>query len=312
MSLLVVLDFYFFTPTNFVVVRSYNNKKGGVMIKKEILEKVAYQILEGNEIVLKTGFRDLDEVLSGVEKSSVITIGARPAMGKTCFMTSIMFNLLEQNKKCLYFSLEMSEEQLLTRLLAQVGEIDAQMMHNKAAMAMPKYIEKFVNALNKIKDYDLTISDDANHIEQIKEGIEKEKPEFVFIDYLQLIQYSGRKSRVEQIDEIMRSLKTIAKENDCMIFLTSQLSRALESRYDKRPLLSDLRESGSIENLSDVVIFIHRDDYYNSADDEDYALNKGKADIIVAKNKYGPTCAINLLFRCSIMKFLEPVKNELF
>ena len=108
-------------------------------------------------------------------------------------------------------------------------------------------------------------------------------------------------------------LKQIAKENNCIIFISSQLSRALESRFDKRPMLSDLRESGNIENISDVVMFIYRDEYYKAyVDDEDYALNKGEAEIIVAKNKMGPICTVKLLFRSPIAKFLEPVHYDLF
>lgn len=286
------------------------------MIKDETIQKVYEQVVEPNEPVLKTEFYDLDEILKGIEKSSLITIGARPAMGKTAFMTNLMLNLLKQKKKCLYFSLEMCETQLVKRLIGQIGEIDSMLMSSPGQIAtQKKEIEKFTEALNKITKYDLTIVDDAMNIKDIKEKIEDEKADFVFIDYLQLIQSSGKKSRNEAIDDIMRELKNIAKENNCMIFLTSQLSRALESRCDKRPMLSDLRESGSIENLSDVVIFIYREDYYNSGYDEsneDYVQNKGKADIIVAKNKYGPVCYINLLFRSSIMKFLEPVRHDWF
>lgn len=286
------------------------------MIKDETIQKVYIQVVEPNEPALKTGFYDLDETLSGIEKSSLITIGARPAMGKTCFMTNIMLNLLEQKKKCLYLSLEMSEIQVVKRLIGQTGEIDSRLIRSPGQIATrKKLMEKFTEALNKITKYDLTIVDDAMNIKDIKEKIEEEKADFVFIDYLQLIHSSGKKSRNEAIDDIMRELKNIAKENNCMIFLTSQLSRAVESRCDKRPMLSDLRESGSIENLSDVVIFIYRDDYYNSGcdeNDEDYVQNKGKADIIVAKNKYGTTDYVKLLFRSSIMKFLEPVRHDWF
>ena len=122
-----------------------------------------------------------------------------------------------------------------------------------------------------------------------------------------------KKQRSEAITNIMLDLKQIAKENNCIIFISSQLSRALESRCDKRPMLSDLRESGDIENISDVVLLIYRDEYYKACvDDEDYALNKGKAEIIVAKNKMGATAIIELLFRSPIAKFLEPIQYDLF
>lgn len=283
------------------------------MIKKEVLEKLYEKIFEEKPPVLQTGFKDLDNMLSGVENSSLVTIGARPAMGKTCFMTNIMLNLLEQNKKCLFFSLEMSEEQLLKRLLCQIGEVDALLLKMPNEISKrKKNVEKIAKALNKISEYDLTIIDDVHNADEIKEQIEQVKPEFVFIDYLQLIDVPSKKPRSESFEKVMRDLKKIAKDNNCIIFMTSQLSRALESRCDKRPLLSDLRESGAIENISDVVMFIYRRDYYTNPDydEEDYARVKGEAEIIVAKNKYGTTAIIRLLFRSSIMKFLEPPQPE--
>jgi replicative DNA helicase len=263
--------------------------------------------------VLQTGFKDLDTILSGAENSSLITIGARPAMGKTSFATNIMLNLLEQNKKCLFFSLEMSEEQAIKRLLGQIGEVDSMLLRNLDGILRRKQsVEKIAEALNKISKYDLTIIDDVHNADGIKEQIEQIKPEFVFIDYLQLIDVPSKKPRSESFEKVMRDLKKIAKDNNCIIFMTSQLSRALESRCDKRPLLSDLRESGAIENISDVVMFIYRRDYYTNPDydEEDYARVKGEAEIIVAKNKYGTTAIIRLLFRSSIMKFLEPPQPE--
>lgn len=283
------------------------------MIKKEVLEKVCEDIFEEKPPVLQTGFKDLDIILSGVENSSIITIGARPAMGKSSFATNIMLNLLEQNKKCLFFSLELSEEEIIKRLLSQIGEVDAHLLKMPNEISKrEKNVEKIAEALNKLTEYDLTISDNSHSTDEIKEQIEQVKPEFVFIDYLQLIDVPPKKPRSESFEKVMRDLKKIAKDNNCIIFITSQLSRALESRMDKRPLLSDLRVSGAIENISDVVMFIYREDYYNSCCDEDYVMNKGTAEIIVAKNKYGTMATIRLLFRSSIMKFLEPESYDVF
>jgi replicative DNA helicase len=276
------------------------------MIESEILERVCEDIFEEKPPVLETGFEDLDMILCGVIKSALITIGARPAMGKTSFMTTIMLNLFEHNKKCLYFSLEMSQEQLIKKLLCQIGEVDSQLLIMRGGiLRREKSVEKIAEALNKISKYDLTIIDDSHNTDEIKEQIEQLKPEFVFIDYLQLIDVPSKKPRPESFEKVMRDLKKIAKDNDCIIFMTSQLSRALECRMDKRPLLSDLRESGAIENISDVVMFIYRADYYNCADN--YAYNKGKAEIIVAKNRYGTVGTVTLLFRASIMKFLPEI-----
>ena len=280
------------------------------MIEEEILGKVCERIFEEPSPILKTGYQNLDTVLCGVEYGSLITIGARPAMGKTSFMTNIMLNLLEQNKKCLIFSLEMDQKQLIKRLLCQMAEVDAMLLNVPGEITKRKQsVEKIAEAVEKISKYDLTIADDSFNINQIRETIEKNKPEFVFIDYLQLISVPHKKPRSESFENVMRELKQIARDNNCIIFISSQLSRALESRCDKRPLLSDLSESGAIENISDVVIFIYREDYYSSIlSEEDHAFNKGKTEIIIAKNKYGSVCTVKLLFRSSIMKFFNPIE----
>ena len=288
-------------------------KEKGVklMIEQETLEKVRSKIFEKTAPVLQTGFKDLDIVLSGTENSSLITIGSRPAMGKSSFMTTLMLNLLEQNKKCLLFSLRMSEEQILKRLIVQIGEVDALLLKEPAELVKSsKSTEKINVALDKLLKYDLTIVDNVLNINEIKETIEQNNPEFVFIDFLQLIDIPPKKPCSESFEKVMKDLKKIAKDNNCIIFVTSQLSRALESRCDKRPFLSDLRESGAIENISDIVMFIYRDEYYTSIEKEDYAYNKGRAEVIVAKNKYGTTATVSLLFRSSIMKFLEPINND--
>ncbi len=282
------------------------------MIDKEILEKTFKQITEEKTDMLITGFRDLDAVLSGVEKGDLITIGGRPAMGKTAFMTSILYNFLKQDKKCLLFSLEISTSQYLKRLIAQIGEIELFSLNNCKVLD-DKNKEEIKTALDIISSCNLSIFDDTYKIEEILSRIETEKPEYVFVDYLQLFDTPRKKQRSEAITNIMLDLKKIAKENNCIIFILSQLSRALESRCDKRPMLSDLRESGDIENISDVVIFIYRDEYYKCyADEEDYNFKKGKAEIIVAKNKMGALATISLLFRSSIAKFLEPIHYDVF
>ena len=282
------------------------------MIDKEILENTFKQITESKTERLITGFNDLDTVLSGVEKGNLIVIGGRPSMGKTAFMTSILYNFLKQDKKCLVFSLEMGISQYLKRLIAQVGEIDLFSLNDSEFLDDRKK-EEIKTALDIISSFDLSIFDDTYKLDEICKKIETEKPEYVFIDYLQLLEIPHKKQRSEAITNIMLDLKQIAKENNCIIFISSQLSRALETRYDKRPMLSDLRESGDIENISDVVMFIYREEYYKcSFDEEDYALNKGKAEIIVAKNKMGVVCTIELLFRSPIAKFLEPVHYDVF
>ena len=272
------------------------------MIENKLLEKVKNQIIEPQEPIFQTGFRDLDLLFASVEKSSIITIGARPAMGKTSFAVSIMLKFLEQNKKCLFFSLEMSNDYFIKRIISTIAEVDISRLSLNKLTEVEK--EKISAAFEKLSKFNLTIIDDTRKIEGIKEKIEQEKPEIVFIDYLQLFDTPVKKQRNDAIEDIMRSLKKIAKDNNCIIFILSQLSRAIESRCDKRPMLCDLRDSGAIETISDIVLFIYREEYYT----RDIVENKGKAEIIAAKNSYGAAYTLELLFRASIMKFLEPIK----
>ena len=284
------------------------------MIDNETLEKVYSDIFEEKPPALKTGFHDIDCYLSNIDNFCLITIGGRPAMGKTCFMTNIMLNILEQNQKCLYFSLEMSAEQLIKRLLGTIGEVDSHLLKMPSEISKrTQSIEKIVKAIEKISKYDLTILDEMVTVENIIEQIEKDKPKFVFIDMLQLINVSNIKSHSESLEEIVLLLKKIAKDNNCIVFISSPLSRAVESRRDKRPMLSDLKECGVLANISDIVMLIYRDEYYKPyCSDDDYAINKGEAEIILAKNKYGPVGTIKLLFRSSIMKFFNPIKTDVF
>ncbi|MBQ8636239.1 DnaB-like helicase C-terminal domain-containing protein [bacterium] len=279
------------------------------MIDEKILEKICNDIFEERKPVLNTGFQELDILLKNLELSSLITIGGRPAMGKKAFMTTVMLNLLNQKKKCLYFSFSMSEILLIKRLIANLAEIDSNVLNNPNLLSA-KNADKIMDTINKISKFDLTINDNNNSIEEIKTCIEKEQYDFVFIDCLQYINISNKKNRNENIEEVINKLKKIAKENNCIIFVGSQLSRAVENRYDKRPILSDLRDSGGIENISDVVMLIYREEYYDYVKED--ALNKGKAEIIVAKNKYGPTACVDLLFKNSIIKFMEPIHYEKF
>ncbi len=282
------------------------------MIDKEIITKTFNQITEEKTDSLVTGFQDLDCILSGVEKGNLITIGARPAMGKTSLMTSILYNLLKADKKCLLFSLEMSLSRYIKRLIAQVCEIDLYSLNN-IDIFDNKRINKIKTALDIISCFNLSIFDDAYKIDEIREKIEIEKPEYVFIDYIQLLDTVKKRQRSEEITNIMIELKKIAKENNCIIFILSQLSRAVESRCDKRPMLSDLGECGDIENISDVVMFIYRDEYYRSYDSEkDYAQNKGEAEIIIDKNKMGATVTIKLIFKSPIAKFCESIIDNTF
>lgn len=274
------------------------------MINKEILAEIWDDIENKNKKYFKIGFEELDEIIKIEEgKGAIITIGARPAMGKTALSLSFIEKILEQNKKVLAFSLEMSEKQFVQRFLALNAEVD--LMRLKIGQLSTSDYEKLAQSLNNLENFDLTISDLAVTTDEIEEKIREVKPDVVLIDYLQLIEGKRKMDRVTQIDNTMRDLKRIAKEYGVVIFILSQLSRALESRYDKRPLLSDFRESGSIENTSDVVIFIYRPDYYRNSDEDNEIRVKGETEIIVAKNRFGPVDTSCMCFKANISKFFS-------
>lgn len=275
---------------------------------KEILAEVLENISKNNINSIKTGFEDIDIMLSGIEKGSLVIIGGRPAMGKTSFMMTILENLLKAGHKCLYFSVELSKEMLIRRFLCQCSEVDYRKLSR--GKVSEKDWEKITEVLDKISDYDFLIDDTARlTIEMFEEKIKEIKPEYVFIDYLQFMDANFILTRCDVLEKILVGIKRIAKENNMFVFMASQLSRAIESRFDKRPMLCDLRESAMIEEVADVVMFIYRDEYYQShSDDEKYASNKGQAEIIIAKNKSGPVGTVKLLFIDSIPKFYETLK----
>ena len=277
------------------------------MLDKNLLAEEWEDFEDINKSLLKTEFQDLDVILGLNEnRGALITIGARPAMGKTTFMLSIAEKLLEKKKKVMLYSLEMSDKQMIKRLLILTSEVDSSKVRLKHLSASD--FENLARNMDKISEWDLYI-DDTPYItvDKIEEQIKEVKPEIVFIDYLQLMAGNKKKDRYSQIEDICLNLKRIAKENDVIIFMASQLSRAVENRYDKRPMLSDLRESGAIENISDVVIFLYRDAYYNFMDKEDELIPKGETEVIVAKNKFGCCGTVHITFNANIPKFYNKI-----
>ena len=262
---------------------------------------------------VESGFYDLDDLTNGFQKSDLIILAARPAMGKTAFALNIAQNAaLRYNKTVAIFSLEMSKDQLVQRLMCSEAEVDSQRLRSGNMQANDW--EKLANTITTLIDEPIFIEDKpALMVEEMEEKIKELKPEVVFIDYLQLVETSGKRDRCGQIDHIMKELKRISDENEIIIFISSQLSRALEQRIDKRPMLSDLRDSGSVENISDIVIFIYRSEYYNNNSDDEYAVwRRGEAEIIVAKNRFGSVGTVLLKFAYHITKFVNPVKVEWF
>ena len=223
---------------------------------------------KGNVTGLATGFTDLDYKTSGFQPSDLILVAARPSMGKTALVLNIaQYMAFKQNKHVAIFSLEMSKEQLMNRLLSMESKVDSQSMRN--GNLKDEDWGKLIESAGVIGDSNLMIDDTPGiSIRELRSKCRKFKLEsgldIIMIDYLQLMSGSGKSdSRQQEISDISRSLKAIARELNVPVVALSQLSRAVESRTDHRPMLSDLRESGAIEQDADVVMFIYRDDYYN-------------------------------------------------
>ena len=259
---------------------------------------------KGNVTGLATGFTDLDYKTSGFQPSDFILVAARPSMGKTAFVLNIaQYMAFKKNKAVAIFSLEMSREQLMNRLFSMESKVDSQSL--RTGNLKDEEWSKLIESAGIIGESNLIIDDTPGiSIAEMRSKCRKYKLEhgldIIIIDYLQLMTGSGRgtDSRQQEISDISRSLKALARELNVPVVALSQLSRAVEQRTDHRPMLSDLRESGAIEQDADVVMFIYRDDYYNK-DSED----KGIAEIIIAKQRNGPIGTVNLVWLPDYTKF---------
>ena len=278
------------------------------------IRQVALNVLEKIEAASKsnstvtgipTGFTDLDYKTSGLQNSDFILIAARPSMGKTAFVLNIaQYMAFKKDKAVAIFSLEMSREQLMNRLLSMESKVDSQ--HLRTGNLKDDEWSKLIESAGMIGESRLMIDDTPGiSIGEMRSKCRKYKLEhgldIIIIDYLQLMSGSGKsssESRQQEISDISRSLKALARELNVPVVALSQLSRAVEQRTDHRPMLSDLRESGAIEQDADVVMFIYRDDYYNK-DSE----NKGIAEIIIAKQRNGPIGTVNLVWLPDYTKF---------
>lgn len=282
-----------------------------VPIRKVVMD--ALNVIEmasktrGNVTGHATGFTDLDYKTSGFQNSDMILVAARPSMGKTAFVLNIaQYMAFRQNKSVAIFSLEMSKQQLMNRLFAMEGRLDSQALRN-GNLQDHEWAE-LISTAGKIGNSNLIIDDTPGiSVRELRSKCRKFKLEhgldIIMIDYLQLMSGSGGKSnesRQQEISEISRSLKAIARELNVPVVALSQLSRAVESRTDHRPILSDLRESGAIEQDADVVMFLYRDDYYNKD-----STTKGICELIIAKQRNGPIGTVNLVWLPDYTKFMN-------
>ena len=284
------------------------NQKGYTPIKDVLVDTFAQleQLYNQKQQItgVPTGFADLDYKTSGLHKSDLALIAARPAMGKSAFAINIATNAAVKNKvPVIIFSLEMSKEQIVNRILCSEAMVDS----NKIRTGKLEEDDwgKLAGALGPLSEAEIYIDDTPGiSITEIRAKCRKLKLEknigLVVIDYLQLVQGTNKRngSREQEISEISRSLKILAKEIDVPVIALSQLSRAAEQRPDHRPMLSDLRESGAIEQDADIVMFLYRDDYYNPDSEK-----KNIAEVIIAKHRSGSTGTVELLWLSNFTKF---------
>ena len=268
---------------------------------------------EKNTIGIPTGYKKLDILTSGFRDTDLIIIAARPSMGKTAFALSLMYNMARENYSILFFSLEMGIVQIVERLLAQASKVPLKKI--REGKLNDKEFEKILKAVEELRHLPIYIDDTAGlNIFEIRSRARKQKIknglDIVFIDYLQLIQGSGRyDSRQQEVAEISGSLKTLAKELEIPVVALSQLSRQVEQRSNKRPQLSDLRESGAIEQDADLVMFIHREDFYKN---ESTSETESIAEILLEKHRNGPTGVVKLRFIKPIARFEDFQEEDMF
>ncbi len=274
----------------------------------EKLEKLFAR--KGGVTGLPTGFADLDNLTSGFQDSDLIIIAARPSMGKTTLGLNIAQHIaLEEKQPVAFFSLEMSKDQLAQRLLCAFIEVDSQRL--RRGYLSSEDWPRVTQALGPLSQAPLYIDDTpAISVMEMRAKARRLKMEkglsAIFVDYLQLMRgHEKVENRQQEISSISRSLKALAKELSCPVIALSQLSRAVEQRTDKRPILSDLLESGGIEANADLVVFIYRDDYYNEESEK-----KNITEIIISKQRNGPTGKLELLFKDRFNKFVNLSYNR--
>ncbi len=268
--------------------------------------KTVQRLYERKELItgVPTGYIDLDRITSGLQSSDLVVLAGRPSMGKTALAMNIAQHAaLVEKTGVAIFSLEMSKEQLAMRLLSSVGRIDSQRI--RTGRLHSEDWPHLTRAVGMLSDAPIYIDDTPaltvpNMRSKIRRLASKNDIGMILVDYLQLMQGRNAENRTQEISEISRALKAIAKEHNVPVLALSQLNRGLESRTDKRPMMSDLRESGAIEQDADVICFIYRDEVYNKSEDNP---DKGIAEIIIGKQRNGPTGVARLFFKKEFTTF---------
>lgn len=277
----------------------------------ETYNQIEYRYNHMDELSgIPTGFYDFDQITSGLQPSNLIILAARPSMGKTAFALNIAENVaLQSNKAVAIFSMEMPKHDITKRLLSSASEVDARRMTN--GHLQPQDWSKITKVMGPISEAPIYIDDTSGlSVSELRArcrrlaSVEKNLS-LIVIDYLQLMAGNNPNDRNQEISAISRGLKSLARELNIPVIALSQLSRANEKRTDRKPMLSDLRDSGAIEQDADIVMFIHREEYYDKENQD----IKGQAELIVAKNRSGPVDTIKLLFQSNITKFKTPAST---
>ena len=268
----------------------------------------ALQLRESKDLTgVSTGLWDLNKLTNGLQRGELILLAARPAMGKTALALNIAQGAAKTGKVVAVFSLEMSKRQIGIRVLSALSNVEATKIATGNNLCERDY-EYLLGAIEYMEKHPVYIDDTSGlSIAAMRMKLRRFKQEhgldFVVVDYLQLMRGNGE-NRVQEISEISRGLKSLAKEFDVPVLALSQLSRNVEMRAEKKPQLSDLRDSGSLEQDADIVMFLYRDEYYNPDDEE----NENLAELIVAKNRNGSTAALTLFFQKETMQFTDFVE----
>ena len=282
------------------------DNKASIETFKSVLKnhlKEINEILKSPNVIrgLPSGFYELDRLTSGFHGGELTVIGARPGMGKTAFALNIAFNVASQGKKVLFFSLEMSKKQLSLRTYSMISEIPLSKI--RSGLLNDEEVEKITNSYleNEGVLERMVLVDDVSYLSDImKIAYSIDNIDLIIVDYLQLIKTKNKyQMRYQELADIANSLKFLSKDLDIPIIALAQVNREVEKKADKRPTLSDLRESGDIEATADVVMFIHREDYYKKENN----INDSVAEIIVAKNRNGESGIVRLSFDRRIQKF---------
>ncbi|MEM7100600.1 MAG: replicative DNA helicase [Pseudomonadota bacterium] len=289
-------------------ISEQSGKEGGpekvVPLLEEAVKKVEFLYNNKGAVTgVPTGFTDLDKKTAGLQPSDLIIVAARPSMGKTAFSVNMVEHAVMQGGSVLVFSMEMPSEQIVMRMLSSLGRIDQTRL--RTGELQDDDWSRFTGAVKQLRDKSLFVDDTPaltpGDLRSRCRRIAREAGglDMIVVDYLQLMRTADKsESRTGEISEISRSLKALAKEMRCPVVALSQLNRALEQRPDKRPLMSDLRESGAIEQDADVILFIYRDEVYNENTDD-----KGIAEIIIGKQRNGPIGKVRLSFIGNLTKF---------